>query len=72
MVSGILNSLSCISDSKAQGPVPRKKVKFYNPEFISQILSKVFLSKNMSLELTKSCFVFTPRLNDDNIILMLD
>ena len=53
VVSGILNSLSCISGSKAQGPVPRKVVKFYNPEFISQILSKVFLSKNMSLELTK-------------------
>ena len=53
MASGILNSLSCISDSKGQGPVPRKKVKFYNPEFISQILSKVFLSKNMSLEPTK-------------------
>ena len=35
----------------AQGPVLRKMVKF-NPG-LSQILSKVFLSKNMSLELAK-------------------
>ena len=40
-------------------------VKF-NPG-LSQILSKVFFSKNMSLELTKYCLAFTSRLNDDNI-----
>ena len=40
-------------------------VKF-NPG-LSQILSNVFLSKNMSLELTKYYLAFTPRLNDDNI-----
>ena len=40
-------------------------VKF-NPG-LSQILSNVFLSKNMSLELTKYYLDFTPRLNDDNI-----
>ena len=34
---------------------------------LSQILSKIFLTKNMSLELTKYCFLFTTRLNDDNI-----
>ena len=39
------------SQSCIQGPVPRKMVKF-NPG-LSQILSKVFLSKNMLLELTK-------------------
>ena len=48
-----------------QGPVPRKIVKF-NPG-LSQILSKVFLSKNMLLELTKYFCVFTPRFSDDNI-----
>ena len=47
------------------GPVPRKMVNF-NPG-LSQILSKVFLSKSMSLELTKYCFIFTPKLSDDNI-----
>ena len=39
-------------------------VKF-NPG-LSQILSKVFLSKNMQLELTKYCGVFTSRFSDDN------
>ena len=45
-------------------PVLRNKVKF-NPG-LSQILSKVFLSKNMSLELTTNCCVFASRLSDDN------
>ena len=36
---------------RAQGPVPRKMVKFNLG--LSQILSKVFLYKNMFLELTK-------------------
>lgn len=48
-----------------QGPVPLKMVKFN--QGLSQILSNVFLSKNMSLELTKYYLAFTPRLNDDNI-----
>ena len=48
-----------------QGPVPLKMVKF-NPG-LSQILSKVFLSKNMLLELTKYFCVFTPRFSDDSI-----
>ena len=47
-----------------RSPFPRKMVKFNR--CLSQILRKVFVSKNMSLELTKYCFVFTPRLNDDN------
>ena len=47
------------------GPVPRKMVKLNRG--LSQILSKIFLTKNMSLELTKYCFLFTTRLNDDNI-----
>ena len=40
-------------------------VKF-NPG-LSQILSKIFLSKNMLLEITKYFCVFTPRFSDDNI-----
>ena len=32
----------------------------FNPG-LSQILSKVFLSKNMQLELSKYCWAFTPR-----------
>ena len=48
-----------------QGPVPLKMVKF-NPG-LSQILSKVFLSKNMLLELTKYFRVFTPRFSNDSI-----
>ena len=32
----------------------------------TKILNKVFLSKNMSLELTKYCWVFTSIFNDDN------
>ena len=40
-------------------------VKF-NPG-LSQILSKVFSSTNLSLELTKYFCVFTPRFNDDNL-----
>ena len=55
-------------DRKIQvmGPVPRKMVKF-DPG-LSQILSKVFLSKNMSLELTKyfCVFYFTLKFSDDN------
>ena len=33
---------------------------------LSQISSKVFLSKNIKLELTKFCIPFTPRYSDDN------
>ena len=33
---------------------------------LNQILSKVFLSKNMHLEHTKYCLAFTPRYNNDN------
>ena len=47
-----------------QGPFPRKMVKF-NPG-LSQILSKVFLSKNMSLEVKKYCGVFISIFSDDN------
>ena len=47
------------------GPVPRKVVKF-NPG-LSQTLSKVFLSKNMLLDLTKYFCIFTSRFSDDNI-----
>ena len=39
-------------------------VKF-NPG-LCQISSKVFLSKNMKLELTKYSLPFTPRYSDDN------
>ena len=46
---------------KAQGPVPRKFIAG-----LSQILSKVFSSKNMQLELTKYCRAFTPRYSNDN------
>ena len=48
-----------------RSPVTRKTVKF-NPG-VSQILSKVFLSKNMSLELTTYCCVFPPRSSDDYV-----
>ena len=53
-------------DRKIQvmGPVPRKMVKF-NPG-LSQILRRVFLSKNMSLELTIYFCVFTLKFSDDN------
>ena len=51
--------------SRLLGPVPRKMVKF-NPG-LSEILSKVFLFKNMLLELTKFFCVFTPRFSDENI-----
>jgi len=33
---------------------------------LSQFLSKVFLSKNMQLELTKYCCAFTLRYSHDN------
>ena len=33
---------------------------------LSQILSKVFLSKNTSLELKKYCWAFTPGYGNDN------
>ena len=39
-------------NNKSQGPVPRKMVKF-NPR-LSKISSKVFLSRNMQLELTNT------------------
>ena len=44
-------------------PVPLKMIKF-NTE-LSQILSKVFMSKNMQLEQTKYCSAFTPRYSND-------
>ena len=47
------------------GPVSRKMVKF--KQGLSQVLSKVFLSKNMSLEITKYCCAFASRFGDDNI-----
>lgn len=40
-------------------PVSQKMVKF--KPGLNQILSKVFLSKDMKLELTKYCSAFTPR-----------
>ena len=43
--------------------VPLKMIKFNTG--LSQILSKVFLSKNMQLELTKYCPAFTPRYSND-------
>ena len=46
------------------GLVPQKMVKF-NPG-LSWILSKVFFSKNMQLELKKDCWTFTPRYSNDN------
>ena len=48
----------------ALGPVPRKMVKF-NPG-LSQISSKVFSSKNMQLEVTIYCLVFTTRYSNNN------
>ena len=62
-----LNSKLQISDSNFRceilGPLPRKMVKF-NPG-LSQILSKVFLSKNLLLELTK---YFVSLLRDSGMI----
>ena len=40
-------------------------VKF-NPG-LSQILNKVFSSKNMQLKLTEDCWAFTPRHSNDTI-----
>ena len=54
---------------KVQGPVPRKIVKF-NP-WLTEILSKVFLSKNMSLEPTKYCGVFNSRISEITQIVIL-
>ena len=52
-VLGKLTSLSLNKvNNKSQGPVPRKMVKF-NPG-LSKISSKVFLSRNMQLELTNT------------------
>ena len=44
--------------------VPRKVVKI-NPG-LSQILSKIFLSRSMQLELTTYCLAFTLRYGNDN------
>ena len=47
----------------------RKKDQGWVPEFnpgLSQILNNVFLSKNLQLELTKNCWAFTLRYNNDN------
>ena len=51
---------SVIRINRQVGPV----VKF--KPGLSQILSKVFLSKNMQFELTKYCSAFTPRYGNDN------
>ena len=48
------------ADADVPGPVPRKMVKF-NPG-----LNPVFLSKNLSLGVTKYCCVFNSRYSDDN------
>ena len=61
IVSGSPDSSSWYSGD----PVTRKMVKF-NPG-LSEISSKVFLSKDMSLELTTYCCVFPPRSSDDYI-----
>ena len=55
--------LDSFGDNLFLGPVPRKIVKF-NPG-LSQVLSKVFLSKNILLELTKY-FVSLPQ---DSVII---
>ena len=46
------------------GPVPQKMVNF--KPGLSQILSKVFLSKNMQFELSIYCSASTPRYRNDN------
>ena len=46
-----------------QGPVPRKMVKFIPG--LSQISSMVFSSKNMQLEVTIYCLVFTTRYSNN-------
>ena len=51
-------------NNSAQRPVPREMVNF-NPG-LSQTLSKVFLSENMQLELTKYCSTFTPKYSNDD------
>ena len=50
----------------SHGPVPLEMVKF-NPE-LSQIVNKVFLSKDMllSLDLKKYYCTFTPRYSNDS------
>ena len=52
------------SDDQRSGPVPRKMVKF-NPG-LSQISSMVFSSKNLQLEVTIYCSVFTTRYSNNN------
>ena len=51
------------------GSSSSKGVKF-NPG-LCQISSKVFLSKNMQLELTKHCSTFTPRYSNDDTYIVL-
>lgn len=51
--------------NNALGPVLRKMIKFNLG--LSQILGKVLLYTNMSLELTQYCCVFTPRFSEYNI-----
>jgi len=46
------------------GPGSSKDVEF-NPG-LSQILRKIFLSKNMQLERTKYCRAYSPRYRNDN------
>ena len=53
-----------ILNSKIFQSVTQKMVKF-NPG-LSKILNKVFLSKNMQLELKRDCGTFAPRYSNDN------
>ena len=59
-----MDSTIHLLNQRGLGPVPRRMVNF-NPR-LSQILSNVFLSKNMQLEFTKDCCAFTPRYSNDN------
>ena len=59
-----LGYLNPALNNSAQRPVPREMVNF-NPG-LSQTLSKVFLSENMQLELTKYCSTFTPKYSNDD------
>ena len=52
-----------VENSVLRGLVPRKVVKFNLG--LSQILSKVFLSKDMQLELTKYYWAFTMRYGNE-------
>ena len=53
MVGFLMLRYNQISPRHLKGPFPRKMIKINSGS--SQILSKVFVSKNMKLELTKYC-----------------